>query len=81
VWLWPYTEKLRVARAEVDQLCADRAGHATIQAQVDDFTAKMARVRELIAAIEKVRDGRRLPEIEVDRRPPLREAPVRPKTT
>jgi hypothetical protein len=81
VWLWPYTAKLRIARAEVDELCADRARHATTQAQVDAFTAMRARVRELIAAIEKVRDGRRSPEIVVEPTPPPAEEPLRPKTT
>ena len=81
VWLWPYTAKLQIARAEVDQLCADRARHAATQAQVDAFTATRTRVRELIEAIEKVRDGRKPPEIVVEPAPPPAEEPVRPKTT
>jgi hypothetical protein len=81
VWLWPYTAKLRVARAEVDELCADRTRHAATQAQVDAFSATRARVRELIAAIEKVRDGRQPPEIVVEPATPPAEEPLHPRTT
>ena len=81
VWLWPYTEQVRVARAEVDRLCADRSRHAETRSQVEEFNSTRARVRELIEAIERVRGGRRVPEIVVETEPPPLEAPVPSKKT
>jgi Tfp pilus assembly protein PilO len=81
VWLWPYTEKVRLARAEVDWLCADRSRHAETRAQVEDFNSTRARARELIEAIEKIREGRRLSEIVVEAEPPPEEVPVPSKKT
>ena len=66
VWLWPYTAKVKTGRAEIDVLCAQQARHAETMAQVDDFEAKKSRLEELVAAIEKVRAERKLPEIQVD---------------
>jgi hypothetical protein len=70
VWLWPYTAKLLAARAAVDDLCAARARHATTQSQVDDYQSKKARLTELIEAVEKVHDGRTVPEIVTETEPP-----------
>lgn len=77
VWLWPYTEKVRVGRAEVDGLCAERERHAETRRQVEDFQAKRARLEELVLAIEKVRKAWRAPAIETEKESPA-EAPVVP---
>ena len=77
VWLWPYTAKLHVARAEVDQLCAELARHDATRAEVDDFQSKRKRLGELVQAIEKVRREWRVPPIVVEPEPPA-EAPPAP---
>jgi Tfp pilus assembly protein PilO len=81
VWLWPYTAKVRVARAEVDSLCAERERHAETRAQVDDFQSRRARLTDLIQAIEKVRKEWRVPEIVVEEGPPPEAPPLPTKTT
>ena len=81
VWLWPYTAKVRVARAEVDGLCAERERHAETRALVDDFQSKRERLSELVLAIEKVRQGWRVPEIVVETEPPAEAPPLPTKTT
>jgi Tfp pilus assembly protein PilO len=80
VWLWPYTAKVRAARAEVDGLCAERARHDATRAQVDDFQSGRKRLEELVQAIEKVRQEWRVPPIVVERAPPA-EAPPPPRKT
>lgn len=83
VWLWPYTAKVRVARAEVDELCTERERLAATRAQVDEFQAGKARLQELVSAIEKVRESRSVPQVvsEPELRPPAEAPPLPTKTT
>lgn len=81
VWLWPYTEKVRGARAPVDEACAERQRHAETRAQVEEFQARKARLESLVLAIEKVRKEWRVPEIAVEDDPPAEAPPVPRKTT
>jgi Tfp pilus assembly protein PilO len=78
VWLWPYTEKTRVARVEVDALCAERERHAATRAQVEDFQSKRTRLEDLVLAIEEVRKAWREPAIETEKESPPAEAPAVP---
>ena len=80
VWLWPYTEKVRVARAQVDELCTERQRHAETRAHVDEFQERKARLEGLILAIEKVHKDWRVPEIAVEDDTPA-EAPGLPSKT
>ena len=77
VWVWPYTEKVRMARAEVDALCVEREQHAETRARVEDFQSKRARLEALVLAIEKVRKAWQMPAIETEEESPA-EAPVLP---